>query len=84
MNCTVSISVLCLALFFAAAVPAAAEPRVVGFSPEGTVKEVRQVTARFSEPMVALGDPRSASDPFATILRPTRLQQNSTWPIAQT
>ncbi|MDF9392051.1 MULTISPECIES: alpha-2-macroglobulin family protein [Methylococcus] len=33
------------------------------FSPEGTTREVRQVTARFSEPMVAFGDPR-LSDPF--------------------
>ena len=33
------------------------------FSPQGTVKEVRQVTARFSEPMVAFGDPR-LEDPF--------------------
>ena len=28
------------------------------FSPQGTVKDVRQVAVRFSEPMVALGDPR--------------------------
>ncbi len=33
------------------------------FSPEGTAKQVRQVTARFSVPMVALGDPLLA-DPF--------------------
>jgi alpha-2-macroglobulin len=33
------------------------------FSPQGTVREVRQVTARFTAPMVALGDPRLA-DPF--------------------
>ncbi len=33
------------------------------FSPEGTVKDVRQVTARFSDQMVAFGDPRPA-DPF--------------------
>jgi len=33
------------------------------FSPQGTVKGVRQVTARFSEPMVPFGDPRIA-DPF--------------------
>src|SRR5512143_3056456 len=38
-------------------------PRVDHFSPQGTVKPVRQVTARFSAPMVALGDPRLA-DPF--------------------
>jgi uncharacterized protein YfaS (alpha-2-macroglobulin family) len=34
------------------------EPRVESFSPQGTVKSVRQVAARFSEAMVALGDPR--------------------------
>jgi uncharacterized protein YfaS (alpha-2-macroglobulin family) len=39
------------------------EPQVIQFTPQGTVKRVRQVTARFSEPMVPLGDPRVAS-PF--------------------
>ena len=33
------------------------------FSPQGTVKDVRQVKARFSEQMVPFGDPR-ISDPF--------------------
>ncbi|HKD19401.1 MAG TPA: MG2 domain-containing protein, partial [Thermoanaerobaculia bacterium] len=33
------------------------------FSPQGTVKGVRQVQARFSVPMVPLGDPR-LTDPF--------------------
>ena len=33
------------------------------FTPEGVVKDVRQVTARFSEQMVSFGDPRLA-DPF--------------------
>ncbi|MEN3113218.1 alpha-2-macroglobulin [Uliginosibacterium paludis] len=42
------------------AVPAA---RVEAFSPQGEIKDVRQVVARFSEPMVAFGDPRLAS-PF--------------------
>ncbi len=37
---------------------AAETPRVEFFAPEGTVKKVRQVTARFSEPMVPFGDPR--------------------------
>ena len=37
--------------------------RIEMFSPQGTVKKVRQVTARFSEPMVAFGDPQLA-DPF--------------------
>ena len=34
------------------------------FSPQGEVKGVRQVTARFAQPMVAFGDPREA-DPFS-------------------
>jgi alpha-2-macroglobulin len=37
--------------------------RVQVFSPQGTVKRVRQVRVQFSEPMVPFGDPRSA-DPF--------------------
>ena len=36
---------------------------IEAFNPKGTVKDVRQVAARFSEPMVAFGDPRLAS-PF--------------------
>jgi hypothetical protein len=42
---------------------AAAEPRVDSFAPQGESKGVRQVTAHFSEPVVAFGDPRVA-DPF--------------------
>ena len=42
----------------AAPVARGAEPSVELFSPLGTVKGVRQVTARFSTPMVAFGDPR--------------------------
>jgi hypothetical protein len=34
------------------------------FSPQGTVKHVRQVTARFSEQMVPFADPRPQIDPF--------------------
>ena len=41
----------------------AAQTTVEAFSPEGQVKRVRQVTARFSAPMTAFGDPRAAS-PF--------------------
>ena len=41
----------------------AAEPQVEVFSPQGAVKDVRQVSARFSVPMVPFGDPRLA-DPF--------------------
>ena len=36
---------------------------VESFSPQGVVKDIRQVTVRFSEQMVAFGDPR-LSDPF--------------------
>lgn len=49
--------------FYAGFVFAGEAARVQLFSPQGTVKEVRQVTARFSEPMVPLGDPR-LEDPF--------------------
>ncbi len=38
-------------------------PQVELFSPQGTVKDVRQVTARFSATMTALGDP-ALEDPF--------------------
>jgi alpha-2-macroglobulin len=46
----------------AAGEPAA--PHVVQFSPQGAVKGVRQVTARFSDAMVPLGDPRPPTSPF--------------------
>jgi hypothetical protein len=49
-------------LLLAPGVPAAAATLEV-FSPQGEVKGVRQVSARFSEPMVAFGDPRLAQ-PF--------------------
>jgi len=38
--------------------------RVDSFSPTGVAKEVRQVAVHFSEPVVPLGDPRAARDPF--------------------
>ena len=47
----------------AAAAAVCAAPRVDVFTPQGKGKGVRQVTARFSEAMVALGDPR-LPDPF--------------------
>jgi uncharacterized protein YfaS (alpha-2-macroglobulin family) len=43
--------------------PAAVSAQVQHFSPQDTTRQVRQVTARFSTPMVALGDPR-LPDPF--------------------
>ena len=54
-------SVLALALLVLA--PARAEAaRVESFAPTGVAKQVRQVSARFSEAMVPFGDPR-ARDP---------------------
>ncbi|WP_267877557.1 alpha-2-macroglobulin family protein [Massilia sp. IC2-477] len=55
-----------LALFLCAhgALAQGPAPTIVeGFSPEGQVKAVRQVVARFSQPMAAFGDPRGDS-PF--------------------
>jgi uncharacterized protein YfaS (alpha-2-macroglobulin family) len=53
-------SLLLLALCWPAVAGAA---QVQSFSPQGTVRDVRQATARFSEAMVKFGDPRLA-DPF--------------------
>ncbi len=39
-------------------------PKVSLFTPQGIVKDVRQVRARFSADMVPFGDPRAARDPF--------------------
>ncbi len=39
------------------------DPQVEFFSPGGSVKDVRQVVVRFTQPMVAFGDPR-LPDPF--------------------
>ena len=60
------ISAFCLTLIFVAAAglcQAQEGVRVEFFSPQGTIKSVRQVTARFSEPMTTFGDPRNES-PF--------------------
>ncbi|HUN53920.1 MAG TPA: MG2 domain-containing protein [Smithella sp.] len=38
--------------------------RIEWFSPQGVVKDVRQVSVRFSDQMVPFGDPRSLADPF--------------------
>ena len=58
-----------LALLAVIVVPAPAPaqpgaPSVTQFSPQGVVKGVRQVVARFSAPMVPLGDPRPAIEVF--------------------
>jgi len=57
----------CAALFaIALASPAlAAAVTVKQFSPEGTVKQVQQVTARFSAAMVPFGDLTDVAPPFA-------------------
>lgn len=63
-SCSVLLTLL---LTFLAVGTQAAEPsafQIVQFTPQGAVKGVRQVTARFSEPMVPLGDPRSLVEPF--------------------
>jgi uncharacterized protein YfaS (alpha-2-macroglobulin family) len=54
---------LLIPLLLMVGVPAMAanrpEPaRIESFSPQGTIKGIRQVSARFTLPMVALGDPR--------------------------
>ncbi|HSB80069.1 MAG TPA: MG2 domain-containing protein, partial [Candidatus Methylomirabilis sp.] len=70
MGISTSIGMSWFLLWLLLVVPAAlaaesADPRVIQFTPQGTVKQVRQVSARFSEPMVPLGDPRGgASSPF--------------------
>ncbi len=46
-----------------AAAPAGGAATVTRFAPRGTATQVRQASARFSAPMVALGDPRTAA-PF--------------------
>jgi len=57
-------TLLWLACATAASAVDSAGARVIQFTPQATVKQVRQVTARFSDPMVPLGDPRSAVNPF--------------------
>ena len=55
--------VAAVAAFTASTVLSDAAARVESFSPTGFTKDVRQVVVRFSEPMVALGDPERES-PF--------------------
>ncbi len=54
---------LALMLSLVAAVAAQDAAKVESFSPQGQIKDVRQVVARFSQPMVSFGDPRSEA-PF--------------------
>ena len=46
------------------AAKAISAPPTVTFSPQGTIKNVRQAVAHFSQPMVPLGDPRVRQSPF--------------------
>ena len=55
---------LFLCFFFTSGAFAEDGPRVEMFSPQGTVKGVRQVSVRFSEQMVPFGDPRGLIEPF--------------------
>jgi hypothetical protein len=55
---------LVISLFIGFSAYAQEGPQVEFFSPQGTVKTVRQVTARFSEQMVPFGDPRGLIEPF--------------------
>ncbi|MDD5330503.1 MAG: MG2 domain-containing protein [Sulfuricella sp.] len=55
--------ILAALFFFCPTFAAAEQPRVESFSPQGTVKGVRQVTARFSAPIIPFGDPR-LPEPF--------------------
>src|SRR4030042_1375372 len=55
---------LCSLFFFASAAFGQQAPKVESFSPQGTVKNIRQVKVRFTQPMVAFGDPRSVITPF--------------------
>jgi alpha-2-macroglobulin len=58
----------------------AAAPQVQVFAPLGEAKNVRQASARFSDAMVALGDPR-APDPFTVKCTggPDRTQGRGRW-----
>src|SRR5262245_4928863 len=64
-------SVVCLAMASLVTAHAAlgAAVHVEQFNPEGSVKQVRQLTARFSAPITTLGDPRLA-DPFVVTCSP--------------
>nr|MCU0604486.1 hypothetical protein [Desulfobacterales bacterium] len=56
---------IALMLLLWCSAPGAQEPaRVSLFSPQGEVRDVRQVRATFSEAMVPFGDPRASAAPF--------------------
>ncbi|MEE9910928.1 MAG: alpha-2-macroglobulin [Deltaproteobacteria bacterium] len=65
MKRILSVTVILFSFFFFSLPGLAAEPpQVEFFSPQGTVKGVRQVSVRFSGQMVPFGDPRGLTDPF--------------------
>ena len=68
------------ALALAASAGAFAAPQVEVFTPQGQAKGVRQVAVRFSEPMIAFGDPR-LPDPFTVRCDgdPERLKGRGRW-----
>src|SRR3972149_2786372 len=58
------------------------EPQVEFFSPQGTVKTVRQVSVRFSEQMVPSGDPGGLIEPFDIVCSekgPSRWADGKNW-----
>jgi len=55
---------LLICIFISPVVYAEDGPSVEMFSPQGTIKTVRQVSIRFSEQMVPFGDPRGLIEPF--------------------
>ncbi len=55
---------LIVSVFIGSAAFAEEGARIETFSPQGTVKGVRQVSVRFSEQMVPFGDPRGLIEPF--------------------
>ncbi len=77
-----SLTVALFPLIVAAAAYGGGAPSIAFFSPQGTVKGVRQVTARFSQPMVPLGDPRVNTNIFAIACPPpgkARWIDSRTW-----
>jgi alpha-2-macroglobulin len=60
-----------LAAWALASASATAAPQIDVFSPQGEAKGVRQIAVRFTEPMVAFGDPR-LPDPFEVNAKATR------------
>jgi uncharacterized protein YfaS (alpha-2-macroglobulin family) len=55
---------LCALFSYVCAASGQEGPKVESFSPQGTVKNIRQVRVRFTHAMVAFGDPRSITTPF--------------------